>query len=156
LTEGRSFVFTARDPLRYFAVVVSRFARVAERTVALAIDGTSSTDTAALTIAIDANPRQQGSGRDLTDDVEAIMRYYAGVVGDVPYASLTVALVEDELPGGHSPGYMAVLNNPLPTSRYVWRSIRPRTVVLPTVLVADMDDQALVPPGLARRRGCVS
>ncbi len=122
LTDGRSFVFTAREPLRYFAVVVSRFTRVAERTIELAIDDTSSTGSATLSIAIDANPRQQGSGRALTDDVEAIMRYYAVVVGDVPFASMTVALVEDELPGGHSPGYMTVLNNPLPTSRYVWRS----------------------------------
>ena len=121
LTDGRSFVFTAREPLRYFAVVVSRFARVAERTIVLDTSPSSGAP-AELRIAIDANPRQQASGRALTDDVEAIMRYYTGVIGDLPYASMTVALVEDELPGGHSPGYMAVLNNPLPTSRYTWRS----------------------------------
>ena len=45
------------------------------------------------------------------------MRFYAGLVGDAPYASATVALVEHELPGGHSPGYFAVLNSPLPGSR---------------------------------------
>jgi aminopeptidase N len=50
------------------------------------------------------------------------MRYYASDVGDVPYASMNVALVEDELPGGHSPGYMTVLNSPVPTSRFTWRS----------------------------------
>jgi peptidase M1-like protein len=121
LTDGRSFVFTAREPLRYFAVVVSRFARVAERTIGLDTNP-SSGGQAELRIAIDANPRQQASGRALTDDVESIMRFYTGVIGDLPYASMTVALVEDELPGGHSPGYMAVLNNPLPTSRYTWRS----------------------------------
>jgi len=122
LTEGRSFVFTAPEPLRYFAVVISRFVRVAERTIELETNNTSAAGSVALRIAIDANPRQQSNGRALTDDVEAIMRYYAGIIGDVPYASMTVALVEDELPGGHSPGYMAVLNNPLPTSRYTWRS----------------------------------
>ncbi len=122
LAEGRSFVFTARDPLRYFAVVVSRFTRVAERSLDLQANTSNAAHAADLRIAIDANPRQQGSGRALTDDVESIMRYYAGVIGDVPYAAMTVALVEDELPGGHSPGYMAVLNNPVPTSRYTWRS----------------------------------
>jgi hypothetical protein len=122
LTDGRSFVFTARDPLRYFALVVSRFVRVAERTIALDTGGSSPGGTAPLHMVIDANPRQQASGRALADDAESIMRYYAGLVGDIPYPSITVALVEDELPGGHSPGYMAVLNNPLPTSRYTWRS----------------------------------
>ena len=33
-----------------------------------------------------------------------------------------VALVESDLPGGHSPGYFAALNQPLPTSRLVWRN----------------------------------
>ena len=132
LTDGQSFVFTAREPLRYFAVVVSKFVRVAERTIGLDVSTANAAGTdpgsanspgqAELRIAIDANPRQQSSGRALGNNVEAIMRYYASVVGDLPYASITVALVEDELPGGHSPGYMAVLNNPLPSSRYKWRS----------------------------------
>src|SRR6185436_667848 len=50
------------------------------------------------------------------------IRYYAGLMGDAPYAAATVALVEDELPGGHSPGYFAVVNHPLPYSRFVWRN----------------------------------
>jgi len=50
------------------------------------------------------------------------MRFYAGLVGEVPYSSMTVALVENELPGGHSPGYFAVLNNPVPASRLTWRN----------------------------------
>jgi aminopeptidase N len=54
-------------------------------------------------------------------EVEGIVRFYAGLVGDAPYTSATVALVEHELPGGHSPGYFAVLNSPLPGSRATWR-----------------------------------
>ena len=72
-------------------------------------------------IAIDANPRQQRYGRDLIGDVEDILRFYAALVGDVPYGSATVALVEDELPGGHSPGYFVVLNSVPPSPRLVWR-----------------------------------
>jgi aminopeptidase N len=35
---------------------------------------------------------------------------------------LTVAVVESELPGGHSPGYFVALNQPLPNTPYVWRN----------------------------------
>ena len=122
LTEGRSFVFTARDPLRYFAVVVSRFARAADAIVKLAPGIGDPSDAAGIRLAIDATPRQQGRGRTLITDVEAIMRYYAGLLGEVPYASMTVALVEHDLPGGHSPGYIAVLNSPIQNSRYTWRN----------------------------------
>jgi peptidase M1-like protein len=122
LTDGRSFVFTAREPIRYFAVVVSRFTRVTERTIELPPSGHNPDEVSSLRIAIEANPRQQRVGRGLVDDLEAMMRFYAGVVGDVPYESVTVALVESELPGGHSPAYLAVLNNQVPNSRYTWRN----------------------------------
>ena len=113
-TSGRTFVFNATDPLRYFALVVSRFVRVGEATIDAG--GTS------VRIAIDANPRQTTRGRELMGSVEDIVRFYARLVGDAPYRSTTVALVEHELPGGHSPGYVAVLNAPLPYSSYTWRN----------------------------------
>jgi aminopeptidase N len=34
---------------------------------------------------------------------------------------MTIALVESQLPGGHSPGYFAVLNDPVPTANTSWR-----------------------------------
>jgi aminopeptidase N len=34
---------------------------------------------------------------------------------------MTMALVESDLPGGHSPGYFAVLNDPLPNPAVSWR-----------------------------------
>jgi hypothetical protein len=116
--EGKSYVFRAAEPLRYLAVVISRFVRVGEATVTLPPGGTRES----LRIAVDANPRQQSRGRSLLNDVDEIVRFYSGVIGDAPYASTTVALVEDQLPGGHSPGYFAVLNNPLPYSPYTWRN----------------------------------
>jgi len=36
--------------------------------------------------------------------------------------SFTIALIESDLPGGHSPGYFAALNQQLPTSGLVWRN----------------------------------
>jgi hypothetical protein len=122
IADRPAHVFMARDPLRYFAVLISRFVRAAETTVKLAPGQGDPTDGAGVGVVIDANPRQQGRGKMLIDDVEAIMRFYAEVIGEVPYSSMTVALVENELPGGHSPGYFAVLNNPLPASRLTWRN----------------------------------
>lgn len=120
LTDGKAYVFTASDPLRYLALIVSRFVRVADSTIDLA-DTEDGHAAQSVEIAVEANPRQQGRGRALMTDVEDIVRFYAGVIGDAPYASATVALVEHELPGGHSPGYFAVLNSPLPGSRAIWR-----------------------------------
>ena len=44
------------------------------------------------------------------------------LLGDSPYPSFTVAVVENDLPGGHSPGYFAALNQPLPSSNLNWRN----------------------------------
>ena len=121
MAEGKALVFTATDPLRYFALVVSRFVRVAETTIDVS-GGQDTTGPRAVRIAVEANPRQESLGRDLIRDVEAIVRFYAGLVGEAPYRSITVAAVEHELPGGHSPGYFAVLNTPPPGSTAVWRN----------------------------------
>ena len=118
--EGKAFVFRAADPLRYLAVVVSRFVRVGESTVAL--PGTGAGARSSVRVAVDANPRQRSAGRALLSDAQTIMGFYAGLVGDAPYAAMTLALVEDQLPGGHSPGYFAVVNQPLPYSPYTWRN----------------------------------
>jgi hypothetical protein len=52
----------------------------------------------------------------------AVFSYYASLVGDAPYPSFTLALLESELPGGHSPPYFAVLNQVVPGGNYAWRN----------------------------------
>jgi aminopeptidase N len=61
-------------------------------------------------------------GRELATRAADIAQFYESLLGDAPYSSFTVALVESDLPGGHSPGYFAMLNQPLPTSPLVWRN----------------------------------
>jgi aminopeptidase N len=73
-----------------------------------------------LELAIDANPRQLARARQALPVAADIMSYYTSVVGDSPYPDLTLALIEKELPGGHSPAYLAVLNQPLPTTSSNW------------------------------------
>jgi aminopeptidase N len=50
------------------------------------------------------------------------LRFYSTLLGDAPYPATTVAVVEADLPGGHSPPYFVMLNSPLTTSDLVWRN----------------------------------
>jgi hypothetical protein len=122
---GRAYTFRATEPLRYLAFVVSRFTKVAEANVGVAPpDGQPRRDRARDTVSLgmEANPRLLGRARDMMSPAEDILRFYASILGDAPYASATVAVVESELPGGHSPGYLAVVNSPVAVGGLTWRN----------------------------------
>jgi aminopeptidase N len=68
------------------------------------------------------NRRQEGRGKEAVATAADILRFYASLMGDAPYPTFTLAMLESDLPGGHSPAYFAVLNNPLPTTPFVWRN----------------------------------
>jgi hypothetical protein len=69
-----------------------------------------------------ANPRQTSRARNYLEQATAILSTYANILHDLPYPSFTLALVDDPLPGGHSPAYFAVLHQPLPMGNYSWRN----------------------------------
>ncbi len=130
-----TFTFNADKPLRYLACVISRFNVAATTSLLLtSADGTGSgvaegarrfdlrEGSGVLDLTVQANPRQTSRGRGIAERSRAIFEFYASIVGDAPYSSFTLALSESDLPGGHSPGYFAVLNQPLPTSPFVWRN----------------------------------
>jgi hypothetical protein len=118
------YVFTAAQPLRYLAFILSRFARAETATIAFptATDAPSGTTYGSLNLSVEANPRQAQRGRDLSERAIDIATFYESVMGDSPFSSFTVAVIESDLPGGHSPGYFAALNQQLPTSQLVWRN----------------------------------
>jgi hypothetical protein len=131
---GRSYVFNANEPVRYFAIVASKLSRVSEVTVdardpKIATSATFHSDGRPgvrmrrydrVTVAVEANPRQIAHGREIAPTAAEIMRFYGTLMDDTPYESLTVAMLEHELPGGHSPAYFAILNNAAPFSRLYW------------------------------------
>ena len=140
---GRAtYSFIARQPVRYLSMVVSRMAPVDAATVALDIvpparaDGTAApANTGArkpdvppvgarntVQLSVLANKRQEARARDTMLIAAEILRHYAALMGDVPYDAMTVAMVESNLPGGHAPGFFAVMNNALPTSPFTWRN----------------------------------
>jgi Peptidase family M1 domain len=121
LRDGKLFEFKASEPLRYLAVVVARLSRVSEADVALPDTLAASSGIDRLTVAVEAQSSQRFRGRAVAQQTEEILRFYASVIGDVPYKSATVALLESDLPGGHSPGYFAVIKNPISMSNASWR-----------------------------------
>jgi hypothetical protein len=124
------YAFVASQPLRYLAFIVSRFARAETATIGFPEAPASLSGGIPLTgisyrslnLSIEANPRQVARGRELADRAADIATFYQSLLGDSPYSSFTVALVESNLPGGHSPAYFASLNQPLPTTQLVWRN----------------------------------
>ena len=120
LTPGRDgqparvYLFTSAQPLRYLAFVLSRFVRLDP------IDVTVSSGT--IRLVVQTNPRQVRRARELGERASDIIRFYDSIVGDYPYPTFTLALVENDLPGGHSPAYFAALNQPLPNTPLVWRN----------------------------------
>ena len=119
------YVFTAAQPLRYLAFIMSRFSRAETATIGFPGDrdpGISGTTYRALNLSVEANPRQVQRGREVAGRAADIALFYESLLGDSPYSSFTVAVVESDLPGGHSPGYFAMLNQPLPSSGLVWRN----------------------------------
>jgi hypothetical protein len=121
IPNGRAFAFRANQPLRYLAVIVSRMTKVAETSVVMTGLPLANADLDRIAVSIEAHRSQQSRGRQMLKPVEDILRFYAGLVGDAPYSSATIALLEADLPGGHSPGYFAVLNNPPLTAPVTWR-----------------------------------
>jgi hypothetical protein len=75
-----------------------------------------------LVLTVKANPRQAGRARNLAEQANAILQFYAGIVGEAPYPTFTLAVTENEVPGGHSPAYFAVLHQVLPNTPVSWRS----------------------------------
>ena len=117
---GRTFAFRANQPLRYLAVIVSRLVPVGETRLEFS-EETAGTGGDPVVVAVQTNPRQQQRGRALMRPTEDIIRFYTSIVGDAPYASATIALVESVLPGGHSPAYFSMLNEPQDVTAMSWR-----------------------------------
>ncbi|MEQ1910974.1 MAG: M1 family aminopeptidase [Vicinamibacterales bacterium] len=130
LDGRRTYTFIAARPARYLSFIVSRFIRVEQSVVRFEESDPASTDAGeagaaplpAVNLIIQANPRQTSQAKPLTQRASDMLRFYESVVSDAPYPGFTIALVENLLPGGHSPPYFAQLNSPLPNSPLVWRN----------------------------------
>ena len=119
--SGNTFAFRANQPIRYLAFVASRMSKVAERKIDVSSE-TAGAGGDSITMTIEANPRLQSRGRNYQQPTEDILRFYTSLVGDAPYASATIALTESDLPGGHSPAYFSLVNEPAQLGITTWRN----------------------------------
>ncbi|MGI8670974.1 MAG: M1 family metallopeptidase [Luteitalea sp.] len=129
----RAFTYRALQPVRYLSLLISRLVPVTSTQVSRTppdspgLSSPTRLSRAASGVYYDSalvqvwsQPRQQGRARDLADTTGEVLRFYADLVDDLPYPSFTLGVVEDPLPGGHSPPYFAVLHQPLPGTPYTW------------------------------------
>lgn len=128
---ARTSEFVADRPIRYIACAISRFAPVMSvpATVAglapkpdAAGDRQTPSGPASINVNVVATPRSTNQARALSARVSDILHFYSTLVGDAPYSSFTLATVDDNVLGGHSPAYLTVLRERLPTSQVNWRS----------------------------------
>ncbi len=127
------YEFRADRPVRYLAMLISRLNRADRLTIAFdekpggtaaGSDGPAMVGSVngSLDLIVEAQPRQVGRARELAAPAVDILSFYQSIVGDSPYRSFTLALIEQNLPGGHSPGYFAALHQPLPNTGVTWRN----------------------------------
>src|SRR5436190_23949895 len=115
---------------------MSRFARAETVTIAFPGDGAginsgpgsgpdvslSGTTYRSLNLSVESNPRQVQRGRELAERAADMSMFYESLAGDSPYSNSTVAFIDIDFPGGHSPASFASLNQQLPSSQLVWRN----------------------------------
>ena len=119
-TGMRRYEFAALQPARYLSAIVSAFAPTDDerQEVVLArptqppIQSSARSDHVRLSVA--STPRSLDRLTWHRERAADILRFYGLIVNDFPYPVFTLALTDSYLPGGHSPAYFAVLNQPLP------------------------------------------
>ena len=126
---ARTVEFLADRPIHYLACLISRFAPagstrvtvpgVAPRYAGTAIDpGNPET---AVQIEVVSSPQRVGQNRQLASRSADILKFYANLIGEAPFPDFTVAAVDDNLPGGHSPSYLSIWQQPRATTPFSWR-----------------------------------
>lgn len=119
----RRFRYVTLQPARYLSCVISRFPPPGADTRLVTLAPRPGAPPAArrgvsydsLSLAVTSTERTRDRIPDYTETAADILGFYASLVGDAPYPTFTLALTDAVLPGGHSPAYFAILNQPLPS-----------------------------------------
>ncbi len=130
--EGRTGIwfeyrFSATQPVRYLGWATSRFVHVDSATFSITPaeeEGPTLTGVSYSfgLISVESSGMLARKGRELFDVAQRVMKFFGSLLADVPYQSFTVAVVERNQPGGHSPPYFAALSHPPPATPVSWRA----------------------------------
>ena len=117
----RRFRYVTLQPARYLSCVISPFASAGTDTRLVTLEPRPGTAARlgvsydSLSLAVTSTERTRDRIPGHTETAADILGFYASLIGDVPYPTFTLALTDAVLPGGHSPAYFAILNQPLPS-----------------------------------------
>ena len=119
--------FSATQPVRYLGWATSRFIHIDSTSFSIpAVEEEDASLTGASytfgDISVASSGMLQRRGRELFDETQRVMKFYGSLLSDIPYPSFTLAVVERDQPGGHSPPYFATLSHPPPATPISWRS----------------------------------
>ena len=132
VTGTHTYSFVTVQPTRYLACLISRFAPddtpATEVVLEVQPEGLEherpGVSYDSVSVSVEANRFSRDRIAELSEKSAEILGFYASLVRDIPYPTLTVALTDSRLPGGHSPAYFAVLNQPLPVHGRLMRTWR--------------------------------
>jgi hypothetical protein len=126
----RIFDFSSDRPVRYLAAVISKLFPVARTRVVVpalappvesaAASGITPSNEPVVNVEVRATARMVGRNREMAGRVSSMLSFFAKTFGGAPYPDFTLAALDDNIPGGHSPPFFAMLLQPLPTSPYSW------------------------------------
>ena len=120
-TDRKTYRFTTLQPAKYLSVVVSRFHPHDTPVQVVPLDVTTEMPQVrsgvvydGVALAVETNPRTSERLGEYYARAGDILQFYGSLIGDLPYPTFTLALTDSILPGGHSPAYFSILNQPLP------------------------------------------
>jgi hypothetical protein len=125
-TRWKEYRFSATQPVRYLGWGTSRWVNVDSAVISIAQPDSStplsgvSYNTSELSVESSSITRRRA--RELSTETQAVLQFYGTLLGDIPYQTFTLAVVERNQPGGHSPPYFAALSQPPPATQVVWRT----------------------------------
>jgi hypothetical protein len=114
--QQNTFTFVVERPVRYLSMIVGRFA-LAEQSVLAADAGGRPLD-----VSLFATREQVTQSKGLAARAARIASFYRSLLGSLPYPTLSVVAIEGLVPGGHSPGYFAILSQPGLNAPRFWRN----------------------------------
>jgi hypothetical protein len=125
----RTVEYVVDQPTRYLSCLITRLVEIGHVKVSVPALAGSAVEAAGapkaepfVNLEVVSTPRVANADRRLPGRVAEMIRLFAGLVGEAPYSNFTVAGVEDNLPGGHSPAGFAIWLQPLSSTPYTWSS----------------------------------
>ena len=122
-TAAKEYTFITPQPARYLSCLISRFVPAPpSRQVTLGSPGVRREERRSqpgvfydrLALTVETNERNRDRVPALTERAVEILGFYASLISDFPYPTLTLTVTDGRLPGGHSPAYFVVLNELMP------------------------------------------